>query len=88
MAKILVIDDERSIRNTLKEVLEYENHEIDVAADGPEGLEGVWNQSVIQFRINEMTLEDCSFHLSKIIRNLLLLLFPLYSPFQQHLPIH
>ena len=39
MAKILVIDDERSIRNTLKEVLEYENHEIDVAADGPEGIE-------------------------------------------------
>ncbi|MDR1172578.1 MAG: sigma-54 dependent transcriptional regulator [Bacteroidales bacterium] len=39
MAKILVIDDERSIRNTLKEVLEYENHEIDTAVDGPEGLE-------------------------------------------------
>jgi len=39
MAKILVIDDERSIRNTLKEVLEYENHEIDVAVDGHEGIE-------------------------------------------------
>jgi len=39
MAKILVIDDERSIRNTLKEVLEYENHEIDTAVDGPEGIE-------------------------------------------------
>ncbi|MDR1865623.1 MAG: sigma-54 dependent transcriptional regulator [Bacteroidales bacterium] len=39
MAKILVIDDERSIRNTLKEVLEYENHEVDVAVDGAEGLE-------------------------------------------------
>ena len=39
MAKILVIDDERSIRNTLKEVLEYENHEIDAAVDGPEGIE-------------------------------------------------
>lgn len=39
MAKILVIDDERSIRNTLKEVLEYENHQVEVAADGPEGLE-------------------------------------------------
>ena len=39
MAKILVIDDERSIRNTLKEVLEYENHEIETAADGPEGIE-------------------------------------------------
>ena len=39
MAKILVIDDERSIRNTLKEVLEYENHEIDTAVDGAEGIE-------------------------------------------------
>lgn len=39
MAKILVIDDERSIRNTLKEVLEYENHQVELAADGLEGLE-------------------------------------------------
>jgi DNA-binding NtrC family response regulator len=39
MAKILVIDDERSIRNTLKEVLEYEGHEVDTAVDGPEGVE-------------------------------------------------
>ena len=39
MAAILVIDDERSIRNTLKEVLEYENHKVDLATDGMEGLE-------------------------------------------------
>ena len=39
MAKILVIDDERSIRNTLKEVLEYENHEVDTAENGKEGIE-------------------------------------------------
>ncbi|HEY4789399.1 MAG TPA: sigma-54 dependent transcriptional regulator [Bacteroidales bacterium] len=39
MATILVIDDERSIRNTLKEILEYENHQVDVAIDGIEGLE-------------------------------------------------
>ncbi|MFA5814149.1 MAG: sigma-54 dependent transcriptional regulator [Bacteroidales bacterium] len=38
MAAILVIDDERSIRNTLKEVLEYENHQIDLAEDGVIGL--------------------------------------------------
>lgn len=38
MAKILVIDDEKSIRNTLKEILEYEGHEIHDAADGLEGL--------------------------------------------------
>lgn len=38
MPKILVIDDERAIRNTLKEVLEYEKHEVDLAEDGPTGI--------------------------------------------------
>lgn len=38
MSKILIIDDERSIRNTLKDILEYEKHEVDEAADGTEGL--------------------------------------------------
>lgn len=37
--KILVIDDERSIRNTLKEVLEYENYEVSLAEDGAIGLQ-------------------------------------------------
>jgi len=39
MSKILVIDDEKAIRNTLKEVLDYEKHEVDLAEDGPKGLE-------------------------------------------------
>ena len=39
MANILVVDDERSIRNSLKEVLEYENHKVELAVDGPEALE-------------------------------------------------
>ncbi len=39
MAKILVIDDEKSIRDTLKEILEYEDHIVDLAEDGEEGLE-------------------------------------------------
>lgn len=41
MASILVIDDERSIRNTLKEVLEYENHKVELAEDGMQGLDMV-----------------------------------------------
>lgn len=36
---LLIIDDERSIRNTLKEILEYEGHKVDVAEDGRTGLE-------------------------------------------------
>jgi DNA-binding NtrC family response regulator len=38
MAKILVIDDEKSIRVTLREILEYEKYQVDDAADGMEGL--------------------------------------------------
>ena len=39
MAKILVIDDEKSIRNTLAEILAAEDHEVLSAEDGPTGLE-------------------------------------------------
>lgn len=39
MSRILVIDDERSIRNTLKDILEYEKYEVSVAENGPRGLE-------------------------------------------------
>lgn len=38
MASVLVIDDERSIRNTLKDILEFEKHEIQTAETGLEGL--------------------------------------------------
>ncbi|MEI7896121.1 MAG: sigma-54 dependent transcriptional regulator [bacterium] len=38
MPRILVIDDERSIRNTLREILEYEKYSVDDAADGEIGL--------------------------------------------------
>ncbi len=41
MSKILVIDDERSIRNTLKDILEYEKYEVDLAEDGKKGIEKV-----------------------------------------------
>ena len=43
--KLLIIDDERSIRNTLKEILEFEGYEIDLAANGKEGLEKAKAQS-------------------------------------------
>lgn len=38
MTRILVIDDERAIRNTLRDILEYENYKID---DAPTGIEGL-----------------------------------------------
>jgi len=41
MAKILIIDDEKSIRNTLQEILEYEKFEVEQAMDGMEGLDKI-----------------------------------------------
>ncbi|MFI5220487.1 MAG: sigma-54-dependent transcriptional regulator [Bacteroidia bacterium] len=38
MPKILIIDDEKSIRNTLKEILAYEHYEVHEAPDGIEGI--------------------------------------------------
>jgi len=38
MAKILVIDDEQSIRNTLRDILEYESYKVDDAENGIEAL--------------------------------------------------
>jgi len=38
MAKILIIDDERAIRSTLREILEYEDYEVEDVDNGIEGL--------------------------------------------------
>ncbi|MEY2904549.1 MAG: hypothetical protein RJA52_565 [Bacteroidota bacterium] len=38
MAKILIVDDEKSIRKTLREILEYEKYEVEEAEDGMDGL--------------------------------------------------
>ncbi|MBQ6978472.1 MAG: sigma-54-dependent Fis family transcriptional regulator [Paludibacteraceae bacterium] len=39
MAKLLIIDDERGIRNTLREILTDEGYEVEVAENGKQGLE-------------------------------------------------
>ncbi|NVO85605.1 sigma-54-dependent transcriptional regulator [Hymenobacter terrestris] len=39
MPRLLIIDDEKAIRHTLKEILEYESYKVDEAADGPTGLD-------------------------------------------------
>ncbi len=40
MAKILIVDDEKSIRETLKEILEYEKYQVSEAQDG----EAAWEE--------------------------------------------
>ena len=39
MAAILLIDDEKSIRNVLKDILQHEGYRIEEAADGEQGLQ-------------------------------------------------
>ena len=46
MPKILIVDDEKSIRRTLKEILEFENYEIIEAEDGQKGLESIMAENI------------------------------------------
>ena len=41
MPTVLIIDDERAIRNTLKEILEYENFRVEEALDGKDALQKI-----------------------------------------------
>lgn len=41
MSKVLIIDDEKAIRTTLREILEYEGYTVDEASDGKAGLEKI-----------------------------------------------
>ncbi|MFN6086173.1 MAG: sigma-54-dependent transcriptional regulator [Fluviicola sp.] len=43
MAKILIIDDERAIRRALREILEFEEYQVEEAEHGKEGLEKAKN---------------------------------------------
>jgi DNA-binding NtrC family response regulator len=46
MAKILIIDDERFIRTSLREILEYEKYDVIEAQDGAEGLQKIKDEEV------------------------------------------
>ena len=41
MPTVLIVDDEASIRRTIREILEYEDYEVDEAEDGEEALEKI-----------------------------------------------
>ncbi len=41
MSKILIIDDEKAIRSSIREILEYENYQVDEASNGEEGLQKI-----------------------------------------------
>ncbi|HEY9534287.1 MAG TPA: sigma-54 dependent transcriptional regulator [Mucilaginibacter sp.] len=58
MAKILIIDDERAIRNTLREILEYEDYEVEDIDNGIDGLELIRN--------NDYDLVLCDIKMSRM----------------------
>ena len=58
MAAILIIDDEKSIRKTLTEILTYEGYKVDEAGDGEEGLK--------KFREKSYDLVLCDIKMPKL----------------------
>jgi two-component system nitrogen regulation response regulator NtrX len=58
MAKILIIDDERAIRNTLREILEYEDYTVDDIDNGIDGL--------VLIRDNDYDLVLCDIKMNRM----------------------
>ena len=58
MAKILVIDDQRAIRTSLKDILELEEHEVILAENGQDGIskfqEGKFDLVITDIKMPEM----------------------------------
>ena len=58
MANILIVDDEKSIRKTLREILEYENYKVDEAVDGAQALnmlsEGSYDCALLDIKMPKM----------------------------------
>ncbi len=58
MSKILIVDDERAIRSTLREILEYEDYQVDDVDNGIDGLnlikKGDYNLVLCDIKMNRM----------------------------------
>ncbi|GJM34503.1 MAG: sigma-54-dependent Fis family transcriptional regulator [Saprospiraceae bacterium] len=58
MARILVVDDEQSIRRTLRDILEFEKYEVEEAADGVECLvklkKGKFDALILDIKMPQM----------------------------------
>ena len=58
MAKILVVDDESSIRRTLKDILEFEKHDVDIASNGIDAVDlakdNIYDAILLDIKMPEM----------------------------------
>lgn len=70
MAKILIIDDEKAIRRSIREILEFEKHQVEEAEDGQTGLSLALknNYDVILSDIKMPKLDGTEL-LSKLVEN-------------------
>ncbi|MBI9072185.1 MAG: response regulator transcription factor [Melioribacteraceae bacterium] len=68
MKKILVVDDEASMRLGLKDNLEFENYEVDLAEDGEKGLIKIRENSYDLIILDVMMPRLSGFDLCKTIR--------------------
>ncbi len=59
MARILVIDDEASIRDLITDILEEEGHEVLAAEDGRQGL-SLFRQEPFELVITDMVMPEQS----------------------------
>ena len=57
-ARILIVDDDENIRNTMKTILEDEGYEVDLASTGNEAIkrtkEAVYNIALLDIRLPDM----------------------------------
>ncbi len=70
MAKILIVEDEPSMRLGLKDNLEFESYEVELAIDGQEGLEKVKRDQFDLIILDVMMPKMSGFDLCKAIREL------------------
>ncbi len=57
-ARILIVDDDENIRNTMKAILEDEDYSVDVATNGKEAIEmsheKIYNLALLDIRLPDM----------------------------------
>jgi len=68
MAKILIVEDEPSMRMGLKDNLEFEDYEVDIAVNGEEGLEKIRNNKYNLVLLDVMLPKLSGFDVCKTVR--------------------
>jgi DNA-binding response OmpR family regulator len=69
MAHILIVEDEEQMRLGLRDNLEFEDYEVDMAADGEEGLEKILNNTYDLILLDVMMPKMSGFDVCKKVRS-------------------